>query len=415
VANPGPKVHFRELLPADINLDFIRRQHLWVKLSLTCVVVSLAVMVANAWLPSRGHALNWNVDFRGGSEITVEFAHPVEPGRIRHAMEAAGHAGAEVVAIGSGAANTQFQIRFGAASALSKERTTALERIVRSVPGAQVRSFEIAEAADRLHVRFDHAIDGPALLARLRSAGFEAPSIEAEPGPRDRAETSYQLTLASVDHQIRAQLESDLGPGAVKSVPRVESVGAKAGDQLRNDAAKALLGAVFLIMLYVLVRFDMRYAPAAAIGLLHDAAIMIGVFAVTYREVSLTTVAAMLTIVGFSMNDKIVVFDRIRELSRRGSGTDFRKSVNQALNQTLSRTIVTNSTVFFVTLAMNIFAVGAIREFAFAMNVGVVVCTYSSICIATPTLIYFNDRLMATQRPAKGRPSKRDSEPSPAH
>ena len=156
-------------------------------------------------------------------------------------------------------------------------------------------------------------------------------------------------------------------------------------------------------MIYIAFRFDMRYAPATMVALLHDAIIMVGVLAVTFREVSLTTVAALLTIVGFSMNDKVVVFDRIRELAARNRGGDFRSSVNQALNQTLSRTIITNSTVFFVTLAMNIFAVGTIREFAFAMNIGVVLATFSTIFVATPVVIWLNDRFVASTRQARKR------------
>lgn len=100
MSNEKPRYHFRELLRPDINLDFVSRQHLWVKLSLVAIAVSLLFVVVNSWLPGRGHALNWNVDFRGGSEITVELTKSVDPGRIRHAMESAGHSGAEVVALG---------------------------------------------------------------------------------------------------------------------------------------------------------------------------------------------------------------------------------------------------------------------------------------------------------------------------
>ena len=141
---------------------------------------------------------------------------------------------------------------------------------------------------------------------------------------------------------------------------------------------------------------------------------MVGVLAVTFREVSLTTVAALLTIVGFSMNDKVVVFDRIRELVSRNRGGDFRQTVNQALNQTLARTIITNSTVFFVTLAMNVLGVGVIRDFAFAMNVGVIVGTYSSIFIASPILIWLNDKYVTSQRKQQRqprRPQRTDEEP----
>ena len=200
-----------------------------------------------------------------------------------------------------------------------------------------------------------------------------------------------------------------MGAGTVSAIPQVESVGAKAGKQLQYDGIRSLLYAIILIMVYVAFRFDLRYGPGTVVALLHDAILVIGAFAVTYREFSLTTVAAVLTIIGFSMNDTIVVFDRIRENATRLRDRRFDRVVNQSINETLSRTILTSATVFFVTLAMNIFGVGVIRDFAFAMNVGVIVGTYSSIFIASPVLIWLNDKYAATQRKQQmqGRNQKR--------
>src|SRR5205807_9764469 len=149
-------------------------------------------------------------------------------------------------------------------------------------------------------------------------------------------------------------------------------------------------------MVYLASRFDLRYGPGTVVALLHDAVITIGAFAVTYKEFSLTTVAAILTIIGFSMNDTIVVFDRIRENAARLRDKRFDRVVNSSINETLSRTILTSLTVFMVTLFMNILGTGTIREFAFAMNVGVIVGTYSSIFIAAPILIWLHERFYKT-------------------
>src|SRR6185503_10448697 len=146
------------------------------------------------------------------------------------------------------------------------------------------------------------------------------------------------------------------------------------------------------IMVYIAVRFDFRYGPGTVASLLHDAILVVGAFAITYREFSLTTIAAILTVIGYSMNDTIVVFDRIREDASRLRDKKFDKVVNTAINETLSRTILTSLTVFLVTVAMNIWGTGVIRDFAFAMNVGVIVGTYSSIFVAAPILIWLNDR-----------------------
>jgi preprotein translocase subunit SecF len=193
----------------------------------------------------------------------------------------------------------------------------------------------------------------------------------------------------------------------VAAIPQVESVGAKAGKQLQVDAARSLLYAILLIMVYIAFRFDFRYGPGTVVALLHDAVLVIGAFAVTYKEFSLTTVAAVLTIIGFSMNDTIVVFDRIRENAARLRDRRFDRVVNQSINETLSRTILTSATVFFVTLAMNVFGVGVIRDFAFAMNVGVIVGTYSSIFIASPILIWLNEKFLESQRRAAPRQNRR--------
>src|SRR5207248_2609002 len=182
------------------------------------------------------------------------------------------------------------------------------------------------------------------------------------------------------------------------------------------------LAAILLIMVYILFRFDFRYGPGTVVALLHDAVIVVGAFAVTYREFSLTTVAAVLTVIGYSMNDTIVVFDRIRENAARLRDRKFDRVVNQSINETLSRTLLTSATVFFVTLAMNIWGVGVIRDFAFAMNVGVIVGTYSSIFIASPILIWLNEKYLVSQkrqqpaRPDRGprRPKRDGLEPDEA-
>ena len=230
-------------------------------------------------------------------------------------------------------------------------------------------------------------------------------------------ENTYEVTLVGLDTEIRHALDAKLGEGAVAAIPSVESVGAKAGKQLQYDGARSLLYAILLIMVYIAFRFDLRYGPGTVVALLHDAVITVGAFAITYKEFSLTTVAAVLTVIGYSMNDTIVVFDRIRENATRLRDRRFDRIVNQSINETLSRTIWTSATVFFVTLAMNVFGVGVIRDFAFAMNVGVIVGTYSSIFIASPILIWLNDKYVASQKRQQAtgrnarRPRRDDDEP----
>src|SRR5262249_9402188 len=127
----------------------------------------------------------------------------------------------------------------------------------------------------------------------------------------------FEIVLSGLDQEVRAGLDKVLGAGAVLAIPKVDSVGPKAGAELRNDGIRSLLYAILLIMVYIAWRFDITYGPGTVVALLHDAIITVGAFAVTYKEFSLTTVAAVLTIIGYSMNDTIVVFDRIREDAAR--------------------------------------------------------------------------------------------------
>jgi preprotein translocase subunit SecF len=297
-------------------------------------------------------------------------------------------------------------IQMGAVSAMSAEQAKKVEVALARVGDANLRKFEFSEGGDKVYIRFDKALDPAVLAAALKAAGTSTTDkgVQQFGPPQDH---TYEATLVGMESEVRAALDAKLGAGAVASIPQVSSVGAKAGKELQLDGIRALLGAILLIVVYIAFRFDFRYGPGTIVALLHDAVITVGAFAVTYKEFSLTTLAAILTIIGYSMSDTIVVFDRIRENASRYRDRAFDRVVNHAINETLSRTILTSCTVFFVTLAMNIFGTGGIRDFAFAMNVGVIVGTYSSIFIASPILIWLNDKYVAAQKRQASRPARR--------
>ena len=147
--------------------------------------------------------------------------------------------------------------------------------------------------------------------------------------------------------------------------------------------------AMLLIMLYIAIRFDFRYGPGTIVALLHDAVITVGAFAVTYKEFSLTTLAALLTIIGFSMNDTIVVFDRIRENLRLSRRETLHDVVNRSINQTLSRTILTSGLTFLTVLSLYLFGGEVLHGFSLALVIGIIIGTYSSIFIAAPMLVAY--------------------------
>ena len=167
----------------------------------------------------------------------------------------------------------------------------------------------------------------------------------------------------------------------------IEKVGPKVGAELSGDAVLAIFSALALILIYISIRFEFKYAVGAIAALTHDVAITLGIFSILGYEISLAVIAAFLTIVGYSLNDTIVIFDRVRENVKGLKSISFRSVINQSINESLSRTIVTSVTTFLVVLILFLVGGEVIHSFAFAMIVGVIVGTYSSIFVASPVVI----------------------------
>ena len=257
---------------------------------------------------------------------------------------------------------------------------------------------------------------------------------------------STDIQLSGLSEEIRETLVSQLGEGA--DIRRVEMVGAKVGKDLRQKALFAIFYAILFIAIYISGRFELKwlmsiimalslalvvwiastlgasvtwliiialmvtlglcwflklkYAMGAVIALIHDVTITVGAFALTNREISLAIIAALLTIVGYSLNDTIVVFDRIRENLRRFRRRGLEEVINASINETLSRTILTSTTTLIVVIALFILGGGVIHDFAFAILVGIFVGTYSSIFVASPILLVWESKFAQTGKAGKG-------------
>jgi preprotein translocase SecF subunit len=185
-------------------------------------------------------------------------------------------------------------------------------------------------------------------------------------------------------------------------VVRAEAVGPKIGDELKGQALRAILYAMALIMIYVAFRFDFKFGLAAIIATFHDIVMSVGIFALVGKEISLAVVAAFLTIVGYSLNDTIVVFDRIRENLRSMRRESYAEVVNTSVNQTLSRTIITGGATLIVLLFLFFMGGSVIHDFAFALLIGILIGTYSSIFIAAPLVLEWHRRFEEGRAPATG-------------
>lgn len=206
--------------------------------------------------------------------------------------------------------------------------------------------------------------------------------------------------------KVREALTS-IGPeGSAYEILGTDAVNAVAGSQLRNKAIAATLAALVGILIYIAFRFEWTYGAAAVIAVFHDVLVTLGFFSIFQWEISLTVIAALLTLVGFSVNDTIVVFDRIRENRRLHRRESLYKITNDSINQTLSRTTITNGLVFLSVLAMVIFGGEVLRGFSLALTVGVIFGTYSSIAVASPIMVWWEQRLEAAERAAMVAPSK---------
>lgn len=187
--------------------------------------------------------------------------------------------------------------------------------------------------------------------------------------------------------KIAQKLTDVYGPEHV-TLEQEESVGPKAGKDLRNRGIAAVVIALVLVLIYMAYRFDLYFAPGAIIATIHDVVIPLGFFALLGKEFSLPIVAALLTIVGYSLNDTIVIFDRIREHEKQMDAKNYKEIVYKALNSTFSRTIVTSLTTFMVVAVLFFKGGGVIHDFAFAFLIGVVVGVYSSLFVASPIYIF---------------------------
>ena len=242
-------------------------------------------------------------------------------------------------------------------------------------------------------VKFDKPVKLTQLRSTLSEYGFKGAEI-IEFGSPDEVLIKTQLSGSSTE--ISEKLITAMGK--TFTLRRVESVGPKIGKELQADALKAIGLALILILAYIAFRFDRYYALGSVVALIHDVLITLGVFSLLDYEINLSIVAAFLTIVGYSLNDTIVVFDRIRENIPKHMKKILDDVINISLNETLNRTVITSLTTLMVVVILFVWGGKVINLFAFALIVGVFIGTYSSLFVASPVMAYFEKRSKGQKR-----------------
>lgn len=371
-----------EIIKPVTRIDFVARQKPFLILSALLVVLSLAVIL--------GMGMNYGVDFKGGSEIILSFKGDVSADELRKATKDIGFEQADVQSFGDADEN-KFLVRVERATSLTDANVKGLETRIGADVAPISRFSWTEEGGDVIFVRFEAGQLDEAKEQTLKDslAKTEVGAFQVKrTGNDDRAEYTLQL------QELQSRLAERYGQvfGADKfdpktGVERVETVGPRVGEQLRNTGIQSVLISLLFILIYIAFRFDIRYAPGAVVALLHDVIITLGIYGALRLEVSLPIVAAVLTIVGYSLNDTIVIFDRIRENLADMEDRPVEEVVNLSVNDSLSRTILTSLTTLLSVLALYFFGGGLIKNFAFSLIVGVVVGTYSSTFVASPIMI----------------------------
>ena len=358
------------------------------------VITVLALMATLSLVSLFYPGPNYGIDFAGGTEIQLAFEDETTPAEVRSALVEAGYSRPDVISVEG--ERSQYIIRVQEVSSLPEDQIDEIRASVEDFLGEGVlQEMKVSPGGDKITLRVSGEVHEQQLQEALTAGGAHVRSISSLAGSRN---PRYEAQLVGVADELTEALQSHFGERAPSQALRVEWVGPKAGEQLRDAAIQSLLYAIAFIMLYVAFRFDLRFAPGGVIAMLHDALITLGIYVLVQKEVNLTTVAALLTIMGYSINDTIVVFDRIRENMVRIRDKSLRELINISTSQMLSRTIVTSLTTLLSVSAFFFLGTGVIRDIAFALGVGIMIGTLSSIFIAAPITELMDRRFFSRGR-----------------
>jgi preprotein translocase subunit SecF len=332
----------------NVNVNWLKHRKVFILFSVAIMLGGLASALARQFTPGGTEAFNLGIDFKGGTVVTAEFKQLPAPEAIRDAL-------------------------------LAKGVSDVVIQPVTNKPGEVLIRLPQMETSETVARQGETQVD---IGRKTVAEGLKtlAGGVQVEAGQPFPAE------------------------GNAFKITGTEAVGAVAGAALRNQAVAVTLLALVGILLYIAFRFEWTYGAAAVIAVFHDVLVTLALFSIFQIEVNLTVVAALLTLVGFSVNDTIVIFDRVRENLRLHRRSNLYDLTNESVNQTMSRTIITSGLVFLSVLALVVFGGPVLRSFSLALFIGVVFGVYSTIAIASPIMVWWQQRLEAgrAQEPTAG-------------
>jgi preprotein translocase subunit SecF len=368
-----------QILKHKTNIDFIGKRKPALFIS---SVLNLAIIIGIVIF-----GFNFGVDFAGGTVVEVKYDHPIGADQVRKHAEEGGLHDVSVQGIGPTDEHS-FLIRLGGVTQLTKESAAKAQTAIQGL--GPVKNLHVDLDNGLINFRSDQKLSAQAIQSAVQGSGTGVKEVR-ELGAAQSGGEDYQVVASGMADKIY----SALAKGESKpdfQMRRVDYVGPQVGKQLRNRGIMALLYAMIMILVYVAFRFDFKFAPGGVVAMIHDVIMVSGYYLVTRREFNLTSIAVLLTITGYSINDTIVVYDRIREEMVRYKGKPLAEIINIAVNDTLARTILTSGVTAISLIGLLIFGVGEIWDFAAAMMVGIIVGTYSSVYIASPLTIWLDER-----------------------
>jgi preprotein translocase subunit SecF len=391
----------------NVNIDFLGKKWYFLAFSLIFSVAGVISMGVR-WVRT-GIPLPWGVDFRGGTLVYVKFSHTPNLGAIRSDMDRAGLKDPKIQPYDVPSLNRvliDLGLRETSAEGAIDQGKNKIIQALETNPPAGKQDLNNAALLTIKNFLMDK---DPMHLGTDADTKYTA-QTQAIVDFRDKVHSGV---LSSVD-QLKGAPGVD--PAVAASIPdgfflsdfhieNVEIVGPQVGGQLRTQAGLATLYSLLGMLVYLGFRFEWIYGIAAVVTVFHDTLITVGVFSLTNTDISLTVIAALLTLIGYSNNDTIVVFDRIRENIKLMRREKLSEIVNRSINQTLSRTILTAGLTFLTVLALFLFGGEVLRGFSLALVIGILIGTYSSIAIAAPILVAYQDwRIEKGKRPTAGMP-----------
>jgi preprotein translocase subunit SecF len=377
------------------NFDFLGKKWPFIIASLVFTVAGLISLTVKG-------GPRYGIDFRGGAVMDVKFHGKPPVDKIRSALSAKISGEISVQNVEGGDNEVLIGTELKDEKELNQARSIMKQTLEDTFGGSEragkvdVNNSGAAAIADRLRDPLQRA--GAAMSDQQINDAAQA-VVNFRDKNRSGLLNNFDELSGSVPPAVIAALKQEctLAPFAVKSV---EMVGPKVGAELQRQAILATFYALAGMLVYIGFRFEWIYGVAAVIAVLHDTIITVGMFSIFGKEITLTVIAALLTLVGYSMNDTIVVFDRIRENLKLMRREKLGSLINISINQTLSRTILTSGLTFLTVLALFLFGGPVLHGFSFALTVGIIIGTYSSIFIASPILVFWQDFIERRKRTA---------------